>query len=300
MKKFKSDTDIIIQGPIYTKNINGLEFDTLDIANEFSKLWFVNKVVVSTWLDETIPNKYTDNNKIVIIQSEKLTPHKNNMNLQLKTTQEGLKLCDSKFCIKMRSDQFIYPNSFFMMKSFVDFYIDDIDIKCTDGTSPAGYVFVHGIDAKNPYLVQDHIIWGYREDVKKVFSCDYLDQYILDLPPNDDMSYYDDKLNMPSWIGLNYMKKFDKRIQNHFENQSEYLCTISPSREIAMSVYTEMRNKMFKTFPKIDMLWIKRFPINTGQYPYDMYMRQDHYFYEEQIEQNECQYDPEIGFSKFF
>ena len=48
------------------------------------------------------------------------------------------------------------------------------------------------------------------------------------------------------------------------------------------------------------MLWLKRFPANNGHYPYDMYMRQDNYFYEEQVENTECKYDPEKGFSKYF
>lgn len=300
MIDFKPDTDVILQGPISSNVVNGTEVDTLDIANEYSKFWFVNKVIVSTWADDNIPEKYKDNAKILIVKSDKLNPHKNNMNLQLKSTKEALKLCDSRFSIKIRSDQLIYPQSFSMMKAFVDFYVDTIQIDKVDTTTPLGYIFVHGIDARNPYLVQDHIIWGYTEDVKSVFSCDYLDQDILDLPPNGDMSYYEDKLNIPSWIGLNYMKQFDARVKHHFENQLEYLCTVSPSRDVAMSVYTELRDHIFKPFPKIDMLWLKRFPINGGQYPYDMYMRQDHYFYEEQIENTECQYNPEKGFSRFF
>tara|TARA_R110001592_G_scaffold2663_2_gene15293 strand:- start:2697 stop:3599 length:903 start_codon:yes stop_codon:yes gene_type:complete len=300
MLEFKPDTDIILQGPISSNVVNGTQVDTLDIANEYSKFWFVNKVIVSTWTDEVIPDKHRENKKITIIQSEKLIPHKNNMNLQLKSTKEALKLCDSKFSIKIRSDQLIYPHSFSMMKAFVDFYVDKINIEKIDGTVPLGYLFVNGIDANNPYLVQDHIFWGYTEDVKSLLSCDYLDQKILDLPPNGDMSYYEDKLNIPSWFGLTYMKQFDSRVQHHFENQHEYLHTISPSRDIAVSVYAELRDQIFKPFPKIDMLWLKRFPANNGHYPYDMYMRQDNYFYEEQVENTECKYDPEKGFSKYF
>jgi len=300
MLDFKSDTDVILQGPISKNNINGTEVDTLDIANEYSKFWFVNRVIVSTWTDEIIPEKHRENKKISIIQSEKLTPHKTNMNLQLKSTKEALKLCDSKFSIKMRSDQLVYQHSFSMMKAFVDFYVDKISIKKIDGTSPLGYLFVNGIDADNPYLVQDHIFWGYTEDVKSLLSsCDYLDQE-LDLPPNEDMSFYDDKLNTPSWFGLNYMRQFDSRVQQHFENQQEYLYPISPSRDVAVSVHTELVDQIFKPFPKIDMLWVKRFPLNGGQYPYDMYMRQNNYFYEEQMENTECKYDPEKGFSKYF
>ena len=301
MKIFKQDTDIILQGPIYKNIINGVEIDTLDIANEFSKAWFVNKVIVSTWIGETIPKKYENNKKIVIIQSEKITPHYNNMNLQLKSTKEGLKLCSSKYTVKMRSDQYIFPNSLNMMKAFVDFYINDNIMSYINGKTPKGHIFVHGIDANNPYLVQDHIFWGYTEDMNEVFSCDYLEQYILDLPPaGDDGSYYKDKLNMPSWIGLNYMKKFDTRTEQHFNNQSEYLHTISSKRNDAMIVYAEIRDKIFKTFPKIDMLWIKRYPIDAGQFPYAMYMIQNQYYYEEQVEKTECKFNPRKGFSKFF
>jgi len=300
MKIFKQDTDIILQGPISKNPQHNVLIDTLDVANEFSKAWFVNKVIISTWNDEEIPDKYKDNKKIIIIKSEKIKPHLNNMNLQLKSTKEALRVCDSKFTVKMRADQYIYPNSFNMMKAFVDFYINDIGIKYTNGKSPKGYVFVHGIDANNPYLPQDHIWWGYTEDIKEVFSCDYLNQHIFDLPPNGDSSYYKDKLNIPSWIGLNYMKNFDKRIQHHYDNQSEYLYSISPKRHEAMAVYAELRDKIFKTFPKIDMFWIKRYPYDNGAYPYIMYLMQNQYFYEEQIEKTECQYNPQKGFSKFF
>lgn len=300
MKIFKQDTDIILQGPISKTIVNGAYIDTLDIANEFTKAWFVNNVIISTWEDENIPQKYQDNKKIIIIKHEKIKPHLNNMNLQLKSTKEGLKLCNSTFAVKFRSDQYIYPNSFNMMKSFVDFYVDDVKSKYINGKKPKGYVFVHGIDTNNPYLPQDHIWWGYTEDIKEVFSCDYLQEEIFDLPPNNDHSYYENKLNMPSWIGLNYMKKFDERIQIHFDNQSEFLYTISPKRKEALSVSEETRDKMFKTFPKIDMLWLKRFSIDNGRYPYDMYLGQNQYFYEEQIENTIRKYDRQKGFSKFF
>lgn len=300
MKIFQRDTDIILQGPISKNFVNGSIIDTLDVANEYSKAWFVNKVIISTWNGEEIPKKYEDNDKIIIIQNEKVTPHYNNMNLQLKSTKEGLKYCTSKYAVKMRSDQLIFPNSFSMMKAFVDFYVDDITIKFTDGTKPNGYVFVHGIDANHPYLLQDHIWWGYTEDIKKVFSCDYLEQYISDLPPNGDSSYYDDKFNIPAWIGFNYMRKFDDRVEKHFQNQPEYMYKISPRRGEALEVYQELREKMFKPFPKIDMFWIKRFPIDNGRYPYPMYMIQKHYFYEEQMEKTECKYNHSVGFSKYF
>jgi hypothetical protein len=297
MKIFERDTDIILQGPISQNYYNRSLIDTLDVANEYSKVWFVNKVIVSTWNEEPIPDKYKDNERIVIIQSEKITPHYNNMNLQLKSTKEGLKHCTSKYAVKMRSDQLIFPNSLCMMKSFVDFYVDDVNIKFTDGTSPKGYVFVHGIDANHPYLLQDHIWWGYTEDINKVFSCEYLNQHIFDLPPNGDSSYYDDKFNIPAWIGFNYMKKFDKRVEIHYQNQPEYMYKISPKRKEALAVYEELREKMFKTFPKIDMFWIK---YDYKGYPYPMYMVQNHYFYEEQIEKTECKYNPQKGFSKYF
>jgi hypothetical protein len=300
MKIFKNDTDVILQGPIVQSNINGMIIDTLDLASEISKAWFVNKVIVSTWVDEPIHQRHENNKKIVIVQSEKMTPHLNNMNLQLKSTKEALEHCTSKYTVKMRSDQLVYPNSFNMMKSFVEFYIDDIKIKYTNGKSPKGHVFVHGIDANNPYLPQDHIWWGYTEDIKEVFACDYLNEQILDLPPAGDPHYYDTKLNMPSWIGLNYMKKFDERIQHHFENPHEYLYIVSPKRNEALAVYAELRDEMFRPFPKLDMLLIKRFPLDGGRYPYDMYMRQNHYFYEEQVEKTECKYNPEKGYSKFF
>lgn len=110
--KVKFNTAIIIQGPILRKN----NF-TLNTINLYIKQCNSN-IILSTWKDnlsqKEILNLKKKGIKIIINEPPKFAGP-GNINFQLKTTSEALKLSSNlgnKFCIKTRTDCRIYLNNF--------------------------------------------------------------------------------------------------------------------------------------------------------------------------------------------
>ena len=91
--------NIIIQGGLYQKF-------TERVAHEYAAYDLVTKVVISTWEGEDIDHDSLKSDKILLLKSK--LPDNNgpgNMNLQLVSSKEGLKLCDDGLVMKTRSDQ---------------------------------------------------------------------------------------------------------------------------------------------------------------------------------------------------
>lgn len=254
--------DIILQGPLFNC--------TLEAANKYSKFDFIDKVIISHWDHE--PRIKTDsriynNTKIVeILTKDPENIGKANINRQIISTQAGLELVTSNICVKMRSDQLIEDTSFLKLYEYFNKISKEETPTYLDGAILKSKIGVLGIQRTFPFHPQDHIFWGYTEDIKKLFDIPLQDPPLNRNDPLSGVDYARD-LRCTILIGVTFHARFDERIKNFLDNKEIYLLDKAPKRNEAMQLSEEYKDKIFKPFPKIDMYWEK---YKSG-YWYDMY-----------------------------
>ena len=152
--------DIVLQGPIWPT--------TLQTAVYYLELIFVNKVIISTWEEENIEELNIPNIEIIKSPKPPFRPSATGLNTidyQIVSSFEGIKKTTSDIIIKMRTDQTIHQEDMIMMNEFVFKGINDTDLIYRDGTKRKGNVYVLGLNRIFPFHPQDHVFWGYREDI---------------------------------------------------------------------------------------------------------------------------------------
>lgn len=159
------DISVVVQGPIY----EGFTQKCLDsIRRELPEA----QIILSTWRGSNVSGLEFD----LLIQSEDpgttvydhTTNAVNNINRQLLSTLEGLKLADRRYVLKFRSDVELLDNRFL---NYFEVY---------DALSPAEYFarrpLVCNYYCRNArvmplaYHITDWLMFGLLEDVKKYYS----------------------------------------------------------------------------------------------------------------------------------
>mgnify|MGYP003647473893 FL=1 len=257
--------DVVIQGKIFP--------GTYDTAKCYTTLDFIDKVIISTWDDETLESK--DENIVVVKTPIPYTPPMN-LNLQLVSTNEGLKYVTSDFTIKFRSDQTVVRKSMNMLKRFVDKQGFKCNIKYSDGAGPSGKIYAIGMGSHFPYHPQDHIFWGYTEDIKTLYSCPLYKEG-ESITPKWEGGFENETVRIPCYFGAHYFAKFIPEVKNHIKNYKDYLLDTSPKRDKSMQISEQIRDEIFGVLPRVKMWWEK---YNTG-YMYDLYEPQGEYYHDE-------------------
>lgn len=260
--------DIVIQGKIFP--------GTYSTAKYYSKLDFIDKVIVSTWEGEG--GESTDKN-IIIVKSPVPYTAPMNLNLQLVSTNAGLDKVTTEQTIKFRSDQMISKSSMEMLKRFTDKVGFETDTKYSDGSGPRGHIFAIGMGSHFPYHPQDHVFWGFTKDIKDLYSCPLYKEG-NEITPKFEGGFENETVRIPCYFGAHYFAKFDPEVYDHIKNFKDYLVDTSPNRGRAMKISANLRDKIFKVFPRVDMWWEK---YNRG-YMYDLYEPQGEYYYDEEWE----------------
>jgi hypothetical protein len=242
----------------------------VDTAKYYLELPFVNKVIISTWDDEPI-NQYNENG-IEVIKSNKPVNGVGNMNYQIVSSFEGIKKTESKLVAKMRSDQIIHKDSMNYLNNFITDNIDDTDLMYSDGSKRKGNVFVIGMNKIFPFHPQDHIFWGYREDVYRVFD--------IPLKParmKRDTADFTKEVRCNIYLGAMYFKQFYPEVEKYIDNFEDYLVD-NPKKLDALILSEKTRDKVFKVLPKFSMFWEK---YKWDAYPYSWYGSMGEYYYED-------------------
>lgn len=255
--------DIVMQGPIW-----GVTYGN---AVQFLNNEFVNSVIISTWEEDHV---VSDNARIIIVKTKK--PENNdigNMNLQIVSTMEGLKLTKSHLVLKIRSDEFITQPSMMKLYQFVCSNINNTNIEYFDGTRRLGNLFVLSIHNEIPFHPRDHIFCGYREDMIKLFNIPLTPKYL-------HKTSFDFSKNIRSevYLAAMYFANFyPKEINNYLENFLEYLVDNCPKNDAKILSKLKI-NEIFKVLPKLDIRWCKypQFPT----YPYSWYGSMGDYSYD--------------------
>jgi hypothetical protein len=237
--------EIVLQGP--------LDDFAMHIAEQYTQACFVKRVIISCW--ENDPNIRTENNKIEIVRSKDLkNPGIGNRNRQIETSLVGLNLVEDEICAKMRTDQEVLPDALAMMEDFFQQFKEP-ELKYSDGSGPLGKVFVTSLFLAYPFHPRDHIFWGYTKDLKQVFDIPHCK---LEPYPSSYDGQYVYHTRAETYICSHYYAKFDSRIKEFVAHPELYLIDKSERVQEALALYYDLREKVFKTFPPIDMKWSKR------------------------------------------
>jgi hypothetical protein len=241
--------DLVLQGPANNY--------TLEIANHYLKLEFVNNIIISCWESDNVE---TNNNRIIIIKSvDVANPGSGNRNRHIKSSLEGLKIVNTEFSVKLRSDQKISLESMHLMYNFYEKNKERELMFYNDEQKPKNKICVAGIFKPFPFHPRDHIFWGNTEDLIDVFNIPYS-------PSTFGYEDYNKIVRSEAYIAAYYYAKFDETIQKFINNPQLYLVDNAPKISEAFEVNDKIITKVFQPFPKIDFEWPKH---NLKEYHYD-------------------------------
>lgn len=237
--------DLILQG--------SADKYTLEIANHYLQLSFVNNIIISCWED-----LHSENPRIKTIWNKPIEyAGIGNRNNQIYTSLIGLEAIETEFAVKLRSDQKISLDS---MEKMNLFYQEHKERKLTyqnNGDLPYNRILVAGIFKPFPFHPRDHIFWGNTKDLMEVFNI-----------PHDTSTFinYNSSVRSEAYIASYYYAKFDKRINEFIKNPQEFLVDNASRAKEAFDISDKLITKVFKPFPKIDLEWPKH---GMTSYHYD-------------------------------
>lgn len=245
-----------MQGPIWPQ--------TFVDAQNYLLSPLVNKVIISTWKGEP---ELESKQGIQVIYSEPLVnPGMGNRNRQLYSSRVGVEKAESPIVVKTRTDQRIDS-----LQTMYDYFLQNYQIeeKFLDGSGPKGAIFVVGLFSRLPFHPQDHLFWGWKEDMQILFDVP-LDPVVPNPNQVTDNSgaftdYAHTVVRPNTYIGMHYYAKFHERIQYMVEHPEEFIVDAAPHLNVALATDRMYRDRIFKAFPRVLLWWYK----HNRSYPYE-------------------------------
>jgi hypothetical protein len=240
--------DIVLQGK-YSDYV-------LETANHYLELDFVNNIIISCWKGDDLP--VIKNNRIkVVYNTEPKNPGTGQRNLQIVSSLNGIIKATTNTVIKMRNDQRYTLDSMYKMN---DFYKRD------------GRIYVAGNFKDLLYHPRDHIFWGQKDSLIKLFDIPLENWALQDVVklnhPGEYALYYDKYIRTETYIGAHYAAKHDHAVDAYLQTPHWYLYDNASKWNEAKKHSDDIMPKLFKTFPRegIELAWPKYF---WKKYPYD-------------------------------
>lgn len=164
-----SDISVVVQGPIiHTNNL------TKKVVDSVRKTLVGAEIILSTWENENTIGLVVDITlKNIAPESFKINEDLiNNVNLQIISTREGIKVATKKFILKLRSDVLI-NNSIFT--SYFDKYSKynpnrNYKLFC-NRILAIQYYFRDPLKSKYLFHISDMILFGNKEDLFNLYDC---------------------------------------------------------------------------------------------------------------------------------
>lgn len=240
--------DIVIQG----------RYDsyTDEIIESYLQLPFLGNLIVSCWEDDK-PN--LDFSGVQFVRNKyPFSFGTDNKNLQIVSSLNGLKLCNSKFSIKTRSDQKFTHES---MLSMYDYYINNSKTEY-NYRKPDFYIMISGIYNNLLFHPRDHIFWGYTENLIELFDIPLEYNSVTDrvkVKKEDLWKYYKFYTRTETYLGSNYASNFYEDMKFYLLEPEKYFYDGAPHWHDMFKLSLEIVPQIFKSFPKrcIDFNWVK-------------------------------------------
>jgi hypothetical protein len=232
--------DLVIQGPVNNY--------TIEIANLYLNLDFVNNIILSTWQGTIIPSGLDSRIKVLFNQDIS-NPGITNRNRQIVSSYNGLKEVTTQFSAKLRSCQKISLDSMKLMYEYYNKHKERVLHFENDETKPLNRICVAGIFKPFPFHPRDHIFWGNTSDLLDVFNIP-LDTY-------NGPELYHVITRSETYLASFYYAKFNNKINEFIKDYRTYLVDNAPKIQEAFKINDEIITKVFLPFPKIDFEWPK-------------------------------------------
>ena len=254
--------DIVLQGP-YSDY-------ALDTAYQYLDLNFVNEVIISCWEDDIVPE--INHDRIRVVKSP--IPDSSgtgNRNLQIVSSLAGVKQTSATYVVKMRNDQRYTQESMIAMN---DFFNANYDKAIPTGAEAR--IFTAGYFKDFPFHPRDHLYWGHRADLIKLFDIPLEDKGLhekLNIEKVELSHLYDCFIRTETYIAAHYYARFDPSIKKYLLMPERYLYDDAPFMEETMAVSNKWKKKIFMSFPRkgIDLEWPT---YDWTTYPYDNQKKQ--------------------------
>lgn len=243
--------DIVIQGP-YT--------DFTDyVVDSYLKLPFVNKVIVSCWNDNKLPK---NRRRVKVIRNEyPSSPGTDNKNLQIVSSLNGLKECESEFAIKVRSDQrFTYESMMQMYEFFVENY-GKTNSHQYNSDKPNSKIFVAGLYTNLLFSMRDHLFWGYTDDLIDLFDIPLEKNSLIDYVkvPKERLGMYTSHfIRTETYLGAHYCANFSEEVNYFLLDPYQNLFDGCGHWNYVKEVSDKLIPQAFKSFPRsaINLEWV--------------------------------------------
>ena len=240
---FMEKLDVVIQGP-YTDFTDYIVDSYLDIP-------FVNNIIVSCWKDDK-ESKYKQRVKFVRNDYPQ-SPGTDNKNLQIFSSLNGLKSCETKFSIKTRSDQrFSYDS---MIKMY-DFFLSENNKKISyeyDPERPYNRILVAGFYPDLLFAVRDHLYWGNTKDLIELFDIPLEQNSLVDIikvPKEKMKNYLQYFTRTETYIGAHYCANFNEEVNRLLLLPKEHLYDNAIYWYYSKEISDIITPSVFKSFPK--------------------------------------------------
>jgi len=248
--KSQEKIDIVIQGP-YTSFTDKIVDSYLDIP-------FVNNIIVSCWESDKKP---IEKRRVkYVVNQHPVSSGTDNKNLQIVSSLNGLKQCETKFAIKTRSDQKFTHDS---MNRMYHFFMNE---NCSnlkyqyENKKPYNKILVAGVYTHLSFCAKDHIFWGNTEDLIDLFDIPLERNSLVDIVqvPKERLSkYYQYFTRTETYLGAHYCSKFNDEIIRFLLLPDLHLYDGADYWYHVKNVSDNIFYSVFKSFPKntIDFEW---------------------------------------------
>lgn len=222
---------------------------TPKILDTLLGLPYVDQIILSTY-EDTVTSPIPE--RVEVVYNEYLAnPGVTNRNSQITSSRAGIALVKSKYCAKMRTDQWFPAHSMDKLYNFWLQHEDPESKPCTDESMPYGRIFVRGLYLNFPYHPRDQVYWGFTRDIKIFFECPF--------DTNEDLSQdYRFRTRSEAWLGQFYFARWgDPEIAEHVKHPEIYTGDHAPRRDQALYKDREWSPRLFAAFPRVEMDWPK-------------------------------------------
>jgi hypothetical protein len=214
----------------------GIRPETEEVVNNYLASGLFDKVIFSGRTDQAwmaIPQGVTR-----VFSDAPQNCGVGNRNIQITSTRAGLSQVETPFVWKVRSDQILPVSTLHQINEFIN----------RDKWS-SDQMFVAGNYRRFPFHPRDHIFIGPTTKIQDVFNIP-LDYVSL----STDYTKY---TRAETWIGANYLAKYNKHVKYMLQHYHNYLVDDAPELLYALSLSAELTPKAFQALPRIEFSWPK-------------------------------------------
>jgi hypothetical protein len=242
--------DVVLQGPITDV--------TKSIVRRFLSLPFVNRIILSNWVDDKPFHHYSK--RVKQIRSEyPQTFGTNNINLQITSSLNGVREVQTHWCCKFRTDQLYDTQSLWKMWEFF--------LKHRGDRILCGGIYPHLL-----FHPKDHYFWGSRKQLDELFDIPLEERNLqnrIHIKDRFELSnWYHQFVRAETYIGSHYCSKILPEVKESILNPSNYLYDNSPQWNKSFEISNRITLQRFLPFPKEcnGMRWPK---LGWVEYPYE-------------------------------